>query len=198
MQIFFRFLSLILLVLPAAASWAENPYDNIRYSRSETFNYDDSQDKPWKEEGLKIPPPPKERDLVEVHMDSVKDNFTLWLDTKTLTIGEEDRVVRYWLVLRSKTGAANTMYEGMRCSTKEYKTYAFASPTEEGKIDEMKNSKWLPTKSARGFQFRLELQEGYFCAFGVDKKRDEIVNTIKEANQGFFSSPTKTGPAAFY
>ncbi|MBU0500488.1 MAG: CNP1-like family protein [Gammaproteobacteria bacterium] len=199
MHTHFRFLSLFLSSLLAAAVWADNPYDNIRYNREPSFNYDDSKDKPWQEAKLEIPPPPRDRDLIEVHIDSVGDSFTVWLDTKTLSIGKDDRVIRYWLVLRSKTGANNAMYEGLRCKTKEYKTYAFASQKETGKIDEMKQPKWLPTKSVRGFQFRQELQEGYFCSFGVDKTRDEIVKVLEDANRGhYFGAPKPSGPAAFY
>lgn len=199
MQTDFRYLSVILYSLLAAAAWADSPYDNIRYSRGETFNYDDSKDKPWQEEKLEIPPPPRDRDLIEVHIDSVGDSFTVWVDTKSLSIGKEDRVIRYWLVLRSKTGANNSMYEALRCKTKEYKTYAFANQKEGGKIDEMKNPKWLPTKATRGFQFRQELQEGYFCSFGADKTRDEIVKALEEANRGhYFGTSKPTGPAAFY
>lgn len=178
---------------------AGDPYDNIRYNRNETFNYDDTQDKPWQEEGLTIPPPPADRDLVEVHIDSLGDSFTVWVDTKTLSLGKDDRVVRYWLVLRSKTGAANTMYEGIRCSSREYKTYAFANQRGEGQVEPVKNPKWLPTKGARGMQFRQELQEGYFCSFGMEKKRDEILHALQEANRGFyFGTGKSSGPSAFY
>ena len=46
------------------------------------------------------------------------------LDPATITIGA-DGVVRYVVVMTSNAGGAvNAMYEGIRCSTGEFKTYA--------------------------------------------------------------------------
>jgi hypothetical protein len=48
----------------------------------------------------------------------------------TLSISE-DSIVRYVVVARNSTGSINAMFEGIRCATGEFKTYARAS----GKAD---------------------------------------------------------------
>lgn len=48
------------------------------------------------------------------------------VDPSTLTISK-DGIVRYVMVASSTAGAINVMYEGIRCSTGEFTTYARAS-----------------------------------------------------------------------
>lgn len=45
------------------------------------------------------------------------------VDPQTVTVGT-DRVVRYVLVARSPSGVVNVLYQGLRCDTGEFRTYA--------------------------------------------------------------------------
>lgn len=45
------------------------------------------------------------------------------VDPATLRIGN-DGIVRYVMVATSRTGGRNVLYEGIRCSSGEFKTYA--------------------------------------------------------------------------
>lgn len=70
------------------------------------------------------PPPPAFNldKLVEVTVDA-QGNLRYGIDPATIQIGK-DGVVRYVIVARSTTGAMTAMYEGLRCTTGEYKLYA--------------------------------------------------------------------------
>ncbi len=71
-----------------------------------------------------VPPPPAFRmnKLVEVELE-VKGNLRYGVDPATLSIGK-DGVVRYVMVAYSPGGAMTAMYEGIRCGTGEFRTYA--------------------------------------------------------------------------
>lgn len=79
-------------------------------------------DPDWKE--LEAPPPPAFEVSRLVPFDvSINSALQFGVDPATITIGR-DGVVRYVIVARSSSGTVNAMYEGMRCSTGEVRTYA--------------------------------------------------------------------------
>lgn len=69
------------------------------------------------------PPPAFQLDkLVQVDVD-VRGSLRYGVDPAAVSIGK-DGVVRYVMVARSPSGAMTAMYEGLRCSTAEFKLYA--------------------------------------------------------------------------
>ena len=64
---------------------------------------------------LALPPYPKDADLIEFQVSSGA-TFRFFIDAASLSVGT-DGVVRYTLVARSPSGAANVSFEGIRCST---------------------------------------------------------------------------------
>ena len=52
-------------------------------------------------------------------------NYTLkiYLDEKSISLAQ-DEIVRFTLVVETSSGTRNVFYEGLRCDTREYKTYA--------------------------------------------------------------------------
>ncbi len=79
-------------------------------------------DPDWKE--LEAPPPPVFEVSRLVPFDvSINSALQFGVDPATINIGR-DGVVRYVIVARSTSGAVNAMYEGLRCSTGEMRTYA--------------------------------------------------------------------------
>lgn len=83
-------------------------------------------DPDWKE--LQTPPPPAfnvDR-LVAFDM-GPGSQLEFGIDPATLAIGS-DGIVRYVVVARSRSGAVNAMYEGLRCTTGEVRTYARHNP----------------------------------------------------------------------
>ena len=73
------------------------------------------------------------------------------VDPTTLSISK-DGIVRYVIVASSDTGATNAMYEGIRCSTGEFTTYARA--TTAGSWETVQDPEWrsmydnMPSKHA--------------------------------------------------
>jgi hypothetical protein len=95
-------------------------------------------DPDWRE--TEVPPPPalKVQGLVPLEMPGTALRFGVQADS--MSIGA-DRIVRYVVVATSSTGAVNAMYEGLRCSSGDFKVYARHNP----------DSGWVATKD---FQWR--------------------------------------------
>lgn len=93
----------------------------------------------WTE--AEVPPPPAydERKLA-LFEQPVGSSLTYSVAPETIAISKVDGVVRYVMVAASPSGAKNVMYEGIRCTTAEVKTYARASG--DGRWSMVKNAEW--------------------------------------------------------
>lgn len=103
-----------LLAHPAYAQskWSGWDYDN------------DRELKPWAELQAQIPSYPKAADLLPFDAGAATAH-RFFVDPGSISIGD-DGVVRYVMVVRTGGGATNVTFEGMRCETREQKTYAVA------------------------------------------------------------------------
>lgn len=127
--------------------------------KKEYFDYDASQDKPWQENAPSIPVFPQDRYLLPVSL-SQAYSFKVFVDEKSVTL-LEDRVLRFSLVVESKSGARSIFYDGFRCETDEYKTYAVGSAVST--LQAVKKPSWqrIPNIGSQGF--RQELVKLYVC-----------------------------------
>ena len=93
----------------------------------------------WKE--IETPPPPA-FDVTKLVTFEVSSNsaLTYGIDPAAVMISTVDGVVRYVLVAYSASGSKNIMYEGLRCSTGEVKTYARYTP--DGRLVPATEPKW--------------------------------------------------------
>jgi hypothetical protein len=85
--------------------------------------------------------------------------FRFFVDRMTLSVGK-DGVVRYTLVARSADGVQNVSYEGLRCASADYRTYAF------GRADRSwatSRSGWRPLEGPSAQRWRTALYREYFC-----------------------------------
>jgi len=81
----------------------------------------------WKEEA--VPPPPAFDAGKLLTFDvSQASSLVYGVDPATLRISK-DGVLSYVMVATSASGARNALYEGIRCVTGEFKTYARYSPS---------------------------------------------------------------------
>lgn len=80
----------------------------------------------WREGEFSLPAYPDEDKLVPVELDRGDSRFNYYLDPESLSVGKDD-VVRYTVVITSGSGASNVLYEGLRCSRREYRTYAYGT-----------------------------------------------------------------------
>lgn len=140
--------------------------------------YEYEEGEAWKEIDIKIPPYPDDSDLMELQLDDPNNRFTYYMDEESLEVSETDYVVRYTLVIESKRGTRNIFYEGMRCNTLEYKTYAFG--TGKGKFRPSRKPEWKSMFDSGYKKLRMDLMEFYLCdPRKLPRKKSEIVTRIK-------------------
>ena len=81
----------------------------------------------WKE--ADVPPPPAFDATKLLTFDMARSsNLVYGVDPASFSISKADGVVRYVMVASNASGARNVMYDGLRCSTGEVKTYARGKP----------------------------------------------------------------------
>ena len=79
----------------------------------------------WKE--ADVPPPPAYDMAKLLTFDVARSSSLVFgVDPASFSISKSDSVVRYVMVASNSSGAKNAMYEGLRCTTGEVKTYARA------------------------------------------------------------------------
>jgi hypothetical protein len=73
-----------------------------------------------------VPPPPAfdTRRLIDVTPSGGASSLRIGVDPATISVGKDDRVVRYVVVAANPSGAMNVMYEGILCAKGEYRLYA--------------------------------------------------------------------------
>jgi len=130
-------------------------------------------EKKWVELETNPPEFPKSDDLIEIDAGAATSN-RFYVDGKTLTVGQ-DGVVRYVMVVKTSAGATNVSYEGLRCSTKERKLYAFGRS--DNTWSAPRNSAWQTIKTGSQHAF---LYRQYFCPNRVIiYKAEEGVDALK-------------------
>ena len=133
--------------------------------------FDFVEREPWKEQAIELPPVPDGKQYVAVPLQIAGSNLEMFIDEPSLSIGD-DGVVRYTLLLRSPTGSENLFYEGIRCSTREWRTYAFGdSQGGWSPVDE--NRAWAPIRNLGVERYRERLYRYYLC--------DPAMGTLRRA-----------------
>ena len=108
----------------------------------------------WKESDVPSPPASDMGKLLTFEVSSAS-SLIYGVDPATISITQSDGVVRYVMVATSVSGVSNIMYEGIRCSTGQYKTYARYSA--DGRWNLLGNPEWrsmfgnMPSKHALRF-----------------------------------------------
>ncbi len=139
----------------------------------------------WKE--ADVPPPPafsKDR-LIPVEMPAFV-TLKFGVDPATLTV-TSDGVVRYVMVAANASGASNAMYEGIRCSTGEFKTYARFSAA--GLWAVVNDPQWRPLRDNNVSKHALALARQGACEgrSAAASNPAQIIAALK--NAGKDSSP---------
>jgi hypothetical protein len=110
----------------------------------------------WKEDAWTLPPWPKEASLAEFMPRGSSPN-KYYIDLDSISLGA-DRVVRYTAVVRSRSGASNVSYEGLRCKDAHYKLFALG--TNEGTWSPVRDPQWQAIAYGG---FRSSLRRDYLC-----------------------------------
>lgn len=135
---------LALMLESTGPAWAQPTLDNPDWAESE------------------VPPPPA-FDVNKLIPVDVSSNASLiyGIDPATIHISTSDGLVRYVMVASSATGARNVMYEGIRCSTGEFKTYARYSPN--GHWNPVANPQWRSMFDNMPSKHALRLAQAGIC-----------------------------------
>ncbi len=105
----------------------------------------------WKEAEVTLPDYPQDDNLLEFTVDNPSSRHHYFLDPDSLSIAD-DRVIRYSAVIRTRSGATNVFYDGIRCQTREYKNYAFGV---NGAFAENESATWERVRSYDFFRKAL-------------------------------------------
>lgn len=134
-------------------------------------------DPDWKEAEAGAPPSFNKDRVIAIEMPHYV-SLRIGVDPATLSIGE-DGVVRYVVIATSTSGLTSAIYEGIRCSSAEVKTFARSSSGGQWTVNA--NQEWrdlngrLPSKHALAL-VRQGLCDGRSApAGGVPA----IINTLK-------------------
>ena len=131
----------------------------------------------WKEQPAQLPPYPDGKHYIEVPVDRVSANLRMFVDEPALNVGA-DGVVRYTLMLRSSSGTENVFYEGIRCSTQEWRSYAYGSSA--GKWQALDETPWQFLRNLGVQSYRLELYRYYLCNPKVGpRSRDDMLRRMR-------------------
>lgn len=140
--------------------------------------YDDEEEeapKVVKEMPLVLPAFPKEENLLPFEV-SPTQTQEFFIDNSSLTVGEDE--IRYTMVSKSRAGAVNITYEGMKCSTFEIKRYAYGS--KDGKWTVSKHAVWRPVQFYSSNRPHGALAQDYFCEEkAIAGKKEDMLFRIK-------------------
>jgi len=140
------------LVLPVAA-WAQaSNFDAI---------FDD--DSRWEAVQSQLPPYPKPEHYLPFTVNAVT-SFDFFVDAKSVSIGN-DGVVRFSLIAKSPSGALNISFEGIRCTGRQYRVYAFGRS--DNSWSRARNSRWQPLLQNSDNVQRAVLYGSFFCPDGI-------------------------------
>jgi hypothetical protein len=116
---------------------------------------------PWKEQdAAKLPPWPQDADLVEFHTGDPNTPFRHYIDTKSLSV-DAQQIVRYTVVVESRSGARNVAYEGIRCTPKgQHRIYAYGGA---GKFEPVPDAPWHLVTDQAVPPYARDLQRFFLC-----------------------------------
>ena len=114
----------------------------------------------WKEGEVALPARFSTDRLVTVDIED-RSSFEYGIDPDTLSVGA-DGVVRYVFVARSRSGALNALYEGVRCNAAEVKVYGRWDP-DSASWRTSASDDWQPMDTRGSTRRALKLAQSGLC-----------------------------------
>ena len=158
----------------SSALWAAGPFLD---------EYDEDLDikdpAAWKEGVAVIPDYPNDDDLLEFPVEEdTGAKLRYFIDSKTISIADDD-IVRYVLVIRARQCAKNVIFEGIHCSTREFKTYAFGGG--KNKFHKLRKPGWRLMRGNYQTPYRKRLRDHYLChpEFPTARDPQSIIEALK-------------------
>jgi CNP1-like family protein len=125
------------------------------------------------DEAVALPAYPRKDQLIEFFVAATSE-FRFYVDAASISVAKE--VVHYALVARSKAGAENVTFEGMRCPTGEVRIYAVGRDGSwVGRPGE-----WRPIQPRSFERWHNALYREYFCpSTQTIASREEAVAALR-------------------
>jgi hypothetical protein len=154
---------MVALVAMACHAMAQAPKDDPDYKESDA-----------------PPAPAFEASRVIPFEVSAASSLRFGVDPQTLSISK-DGIVRFVVVARSSSGTINAMFEGIRCSTGEFKTYARYNPSSGW--NQVSDPQWASMVGSRNSTHTYQLSRQGACPDGGTPIRvDDIVRDLRRPN----------------
>lgn len=167
----------LMLASATAPVWAQSSLPVPKFDESEVKDID----------APPLPAYPKPSSLIK--FPTSWSTSEIFVDADTLVINE-DRVVRFTLVIKAAGGAENVSFEGLRCETGERRVYAFGR--RDGTWSPARNSMWRLIVDTRANRQHFEFWRDVFCDGKVIEPRAKLIANIKrggrEREQGSWSA----------
>ena len=124
-----------------------------------------------------LPEYPKTKNFLPLRV-SATTPFDFYVDANSVGVGT-DGVVRYSLIAKSPDGTLNVSFEGMRCTKRKFRVYAFGRP--DNTWSEARISPWQAMPADPRNAQRAVLFRDFFCPGG------RIIDTPEEGVQALRS-----------
>ncbi len=137
-----------------------------------------ADDPDWKESGA---PPPPTFDLKRLVPFEVSTSSPMkWgFDPETMKI-TADGIVRYVVVAQSPSGVVNAMYEAVRCTTAEWKTYARFNKDSGWSM--AADPQWRPLRGYQPSNHALRLAHQGMCTGGAPAQSvRQVVRSVQQS-----------------
>ena len=163
----------LILLFHAVAGAQESDIAPVHPSKKRVY-----APKIWKEETITLPSPTSDQQFSVVEMTDMGDSI-LKVDLSTVKLGA-DGVVRLALVVVSSQGQENIFFEGFRCETSEYKSYAVRTGFDRPWVT-FRSSKWRPVRLQRRSNYRADLIRYYICPnLSTSAREKDIVTRLRQ------------------
>lgn len=126
-----------------------------------------------------FPPYPEPESLLTVPSEFIIGaRYTYSIDPTALEL-DADNVVRYVIVVESPRGGRNVLYEGIRCSSREARIFAYANDDEEFRA--LPETQWRDVRLSGAFKHREVLYNRYVCdSFGGPNQVATIAEYLRD------------------
>ncbi len=115
--------------------------------------------RPGRSKAVALPEYPDKNHLINVPIEIAGSSLDMFIDERSLSVGA-DGVVRYVLVLSAQSGAENVFFEGIRCATRELRSYAYGTSRSAW---QSVDTAWAPLSGLGVGRYREQLYQYYLC-----------------------------------
>lgn len=134
-------------------------------------------EKRWLEEEVQLPKKIDADDLVEFQVGAKDTLFHYYVERGSIQ-HDDDGAVRFTLVIRSKSGTANSSYEGFRCGERLYKVYAYG---DMDSLTPISATNWETIPKDNSTDYRAALYDDLLCnlQFGKPNPVEKVIQAMR-------------------